>query len=282
MPKILRRILGAAGLLALLGLATIADAQGTSVADAARRAQEQRKQAPKAKKVWTNDNLPTGPGGVSVLGTASAAATAAAAGEAGAEVGAAPAGGSPEEEKERAELENKLKLANEDLTRLKTSLELAKRDYDLQLQQFSSAPDASADRAGRARVDALAAQVAALTQQTAQAEAEVKDLEQKLKDLEARIGPKKEAPKTGAQVQQDWANRARPLREELSRIEAEMARIRAAAAQRGLDLTGRTQGGSPTADLLAQLETQRQDILAKLSALEDEARRAGVPAGWVR
>lgn len=284
MRRILESILGAACLLALVGLAAPAAAQQTSAAEAARRAREQQKQAPKARKVWTNDNLPTKPGGVIVGSGGAVAAGEPGAAEAGApavETGAGAAGPMDEEEKERAALEDKVKQAKENHARLKATLQLLKRDYDLQVQQFSSNPGVNSDRAGRARVDALAAQVTAQTQQVAQAEEEVKKAEQELKELGERLGPKKAGPKTASQLQQDWVNRARPLREELARIDGEIASVRAEATRLGVKLSPGV-GGSPTADRLAQLEAQRREVLAKVAALEDEARRAGVPASWIR
>jgi two-component sensor histidine kinase len=285
MRRILESILGAACLLALVGLAAPAAAQQTSAAEAARRAREQQKQAPKARKVWTNDNLPTKPGGVTVSSGGGAVAAgepgAAEAGATGVDTGAGAAGPMDEEEKQRAALEDKVKQAKETHARLKATLELLKRDYDLQVQQFSSNPGVNSDRAGRARVDALAAQVTAQTQQVAQAEEEVKKVEQELKELGERLGPKKAGPKTASQLQQDWVNRGRPLREELARIDGEIASLRAEATRQGVKLSPGV-GGSPTADRLAQLETQRREVLAKIAALEDEARQAGVPASWIR
>lgn len=47
--------------------------KGDSLADAARKAREAQKTAPKAAKVFTNDNIPTSSSGVSVVGNSSAA-----------------------------------------------------------------------------------------------------------------------------------------------------------------------------------------------------------------
>jgi chromosome segregation ATPase len=278
MRRTLPSILAFAAAFALLAAAIPAAAQETSVAEAARRAREQKKQAPKAKRVWTNDNLPQAPGSLSAAATSAAAEPAAG----GAEAPAVAPGPSAEQEKESTALEAKFTEANANLARLKSELDLLRRDSDLQLQQFSSNPAANSDRAGRARIDALQAQVNAQAQRVTQAEEEAKKLEQELQALNARLGPKKEAPKNEGQQRTEWANRARPLREELARIEAEIARVRADAAQRGMSLYGVTAGGSPTADLLAQLENRRRDVLVKIAALEDEAQRAGFPLGWLR
>ncbi len=48
--------------------------QGQSLADAAKKEREHKKNAPKAAKVFTNDNIPTTPGIVSVVGTPGAPA----------------------------------------------------------------------------------------------------------------------------------------------------------------------------------------------------------------
>jgi hypothetical protein len=63
--------------------------QGDSLAEAARKAREQKKEAPKPAKVFTNDNLPV-EGGISTVGASSSASSASA--EGAAEAGAkAPA-----------------------------------------------------------------------------------------------------------------------------------------------------------------------------------------------
>ena len=46
----------------------------TSIADAARRSRELKKEQPKSAKVWDNDTIPRKPGDVSVIGQAPAAA----------------------------------------------------------------------------------------------------------------------------------------------------------------------------------------------------------------
>src|ERR1700756_5804204 len=46
----------------------------SSIADAARRAREQKKEQPKPARVWDNDTIPKKPGEVSVIGQTPAAA----------------------------------------------------------------------------------------------------------------------------------------------------------------------------------------------------------------
>jgi len=55
--------------LMLAGFCLTAAAQGQSLAEAARKAREQKKSAPQAKRIFTNDNIPTTPGTLSTIGT---------------------------------------------------------------------------------------------------------------------------------------------------------------------------------------------------------------------
>jgi len=96
------------------------------------------------------------------------------------------------------------------------------------------------------------------------------------------LGAKKEEPITPEKERDAFVARVRPLRQELERVEAEIQRVRAEADGRGMTLYGVTAGGSMTANQLQQLENRRANLLSRIAALEDEARRAGVPAGWLR
>src|SRR5271170_781984 len=42
--------------------------QTPSLGDLARRLREQKKDQPKSKQIWTNDNIPTTPGAISIVG----------------------------------------------------------------------------------------------------------------------------------------------------------------------------------------------------------------------
>lgn len=269
----------------LLAGAAAGGAQEQSAAEAARRARElKKKQTERAAKVWTNDNLPRTPGRVSTIGVAAPAASAP--GQPGAAPGQAPAAAasaSSEDEAERTRLKQEITQAKAQLEGAKTQLNIAQRDVALFRQQFFSDPDYASNTAGQAQLNQLQAAVTARQTEVQQGEQQVAGLEAQLKELEARIGPAPVQPQTPEQQQADWSQRARALRDELATVEAEIQRVRADAAARGLILTGRTTGaGSPTADLLAGLETRRADLQQKIAALEDEARRAGVPLSWVR
>ncbi len=256
----------------------LAATQQASLGDVARQVREQKKAAPKAKQVWTNDSLPASPqAAVSVVGSAveAPAATPALAGPAG----AAEAEG---KEKEREGAEAEVRQEKEHLARAKQELELLQRDFDLQRQQYYSSPQYQSDSAGKARLDGLTAQIEAKRQQVQQAEQKIADLEQKLKGLDHTLGPRKEGPPTPDQQREAWAARIRALRDDLQRVEAEIERMRTDAASRGLTLYGVTAGGSMTADRLQQLESQRLELERRIAEMEEAARRAAVPMSWVR
>ncbi|HKV27100.1 MAG TPA: hypothetical protein VJN90_02345, partial [Candidatus Acidoferrales bacterium] len=98
-----------------------------SVAEAARKAQEKKKDESKAKTIWTNDNIPNTPGGVSVVGEQPAATNA---GESvtGAATEAAPAAvDSAKSDADRAQTLSELDDAQKQLDSLKTDLDILQR-----------------------------------------------------------------------------------------------------------------------------------------------------------
>lgn len=245
--------------------------QEPSLGEAARKLRQQKSAAPKAARVWTNDNLPPA-GGVAPAAGPEASAAAAMPGE-------APP--SPADETERDELEQAIAKTRRELAVVKKDLELAAREFELQRQQFYSNPAYASDRAGKAALDALETRRNQKQQEVQQGEASLAALEDKLKALHQRLGPKKEAP-SEAQQRAAWSEKVRPLREELSRVEGDLARIRAEAAAQGRTAYGPTVGGGFTADMIAQLEQRRSELQRQIAAIEDEARRAGIAPAWLR
>ncbi len=252
--------------------------QKPSVAEAARRAREQKKDAPKARTIWTNDNLPESPrGAVSVVGsTRPAGAAEAPAGEPQATAKAS------EREQERSKATAELKAAREELEQAQRRLDVTRRELQLQRQQFFSSPQYQTDDAGRARLNQLEAQEQEQAASVAEIEQRISALADRLRELEAELGPKPEPPPTAEERRAAWQQRLQPLREELSRVEAEIRRLREEAAARGFDLIGPGAGGSMTAQLLANLEQRRSQLRQQIAEIEDEARRAGVPPAWIR
>jgi hypothetical protein len=267
-------------IVSILGLALAAlapctgAAQEPSPAEAARRAREQRRPASAERKVWTNDNLPTAGGAVSVVGGAVAEPAAAAP--------PAPGAGLSEEEKaarseERKQLEAELEAQRAALERERNRHNLLQRDYDLRRQQFYSNPGYASDSAGLDALNRMAAEIAAQGGVVEELRAKVEELEKQLGELEHELGPKPEEPLTEEQQREQWRARLAPLREELERVEAEIARLRGVTAGTEVGLIG-----VPTVDRAEELNRRRAELRRQIAAVEDEARRAGVPPAWLR
>ena len=136
-----RLILSVLGL--ILAAAFSAGAQQESLAEAARKAREKKKDAPKAAKVFTNDNIPKAGAEVSVVGSGAAPAAegAAAAGEkAGAKKGAEgeePADPSKDEAGWRAKFAD----MRSKIAQAEKELDILQRELNLMQQQHYSDPN---------------------------------------------------------------------------------------------------------------------------------------------
>lgn len=166
--------------------------QQPSLAEAARRAREQRKHAPKAARVWTNDNLPTTAGAaVSVVGLAAEPVAPEEAQPAGP---LAKAAASEEKDKERKETEAALARAKEQLENAQKELDLLQRDFNLQRQQYYSNPAYTSDTVGKERLATLRGQIDAKQQEVQQAKEKIAALEEQLEDLKRSTGTTKQPP----------------------------------------------------------------------------------------
>lgn len=172
-----------------------------SVAEAARKAQEKEKEAPKAKTVWTNDNIPNTPGGVSVVGQPAPSPGSTAQGSTKPAAGSANAPTDADKEKlaaERAKAASDLEDARKQLDSVKTDLDIAQREYNLDSAQLYSTPDYSKDQQGQAKVDAEKSAIATKQQAVDAAQKKVDDLEKLLKSLGGEEKPA--APPASAPV----------------------------------------------------------------------------------
>jgi hypothetical protein len=109
-----------------------------SLGELARRLRAQRPSTPTAKKVWTNENIPTNPFGISVVGPPPPPPE-----ETAARPATPPPAAPAVKAKSQAELEPELALEHAKLETLEKELDLAKRDYVLQQQGFYTNPLAS-------------------------------------------------------------------------------------------------------------------------------------------
>ncbi len=130
--------------MAASGLAAGAAAQSVqgeqpppSLGEIARQLRAQKPATQTAKKVWTNENIPTNPFAISVVGPPPPPPE-----EPAAQPVVAPSA-APVKLKTQAELEPELALAQQKLETLEKELDLAKRDYLLQQQGYYTNPMAS-------------------------------------------------------------------------------------------------------------------------------------------
>ena len=186
---------------ALLSLSLFPDAafaqsqsENTSVADAARRAREQKKNAPKPARTLTNDDLPaappasqpsTAPPGGTESAAPDQAPTESETGSPGKAPAAAPAGN---EQKKKAEIEATLKRAKAELAQALSELDILQRKSALDSDSFYSQTGFSQDTEGKARLDEEARQVK-------DKKSQVDELKSKVAALQAELGEAAEPDK---------------------------------------------------------------------------------------
>ena len=81
-----------------------------------------------------------------------------------------------------------------------------------------------------------------------------------------------------------WRKRLEPLRKELTQIEQQLQQSRGGqgqAASNTLDLKTNAPGAD-VADTVRRLERRREEIQREITSIQEEARRLGVPPGYVR
>jgi hypothetical protein len=154
------------------------------VAAAARRTREQKKDQPKAARVFDNDNIPATPGGVNVVGQ-SAPAAGDSANPPTADQGATPASIPPNAANagtapDSAGLSTELNTAKEHLQSLQKDIDILQRTLTLDQQMFLIKPDHDSDRAGAAKLKDEQDQIADKQQEAADAQKKVDDLQAKL------------------------------------------------------------------------------------------------------
>jgi len=167
--------------------------QADSIAEAARRAREQKKEQPKPAKVWDNDTMPTKPGGINVVGPSSPnsdasgnppAANAQASGGTS-EKGTAEAGtakGGSKSASDVKALQASLAAAKDQLQAVKTELDILQRKYTLDSQMYYGKPNYAADADGAAKLADAKSQIDAKQQEVDAAQKKVAQLEEELKN----------------------------------------------------------------------------------------------------
>lgn len=169
--------------------------QQVSVADAARRSREQKKDASKPAAVITNDTLEPAPSAAPAAATAAQPNATSAAPSQNLAVTAAPdatassqaaassapaASPAPEETpQEKAAVQSELKALKQQIAEMQLQVDLVQRALSLANDDFYSRPDFSKDEDGKAKLDAL--------------KAELTEKQQALADLKAKL-PSDAAP----------------------------------------------------------------------------------------
>jgi hypothetical protein len=160
---------------------TSQSSQPDPLAAAARRAREEKKDQPKAAKVWDNDNIPSGPGAVSVVGNSGATADQGASDQQQQDQGQAANSNTQAQpsDADKAAKAAELDGDKKQLESLKTDLDILQRRLVLDQQTYYSKPDYSSDKAGAAALKDEQDQIAAKQQQ-------VDDLQKKMDALQSQ------------------------------------------------------------------------------------------------
>ncbi len=151
------------------------DHQQNSIAAAARRARQAKKDQAKPTKVWDNESLASASGAISIVGQPAASNN-----------NSAPAdeanstAGSPPTAETSTPIEADLNAAKANLQNLKVDLDLLQRKYALDQQTYYGKPEYSSDTAG-------AAALASEKNEIASKQQEVTDAEKKVADLQAQL-----------------------------------------------------------------------------------------------
>jgi type I restriction-modification system DNA methylase subunit len=169
-----------------------AQSSSASLAEAAKRAREAKRDEQKPAHVWDNDTVPKAGAQISVVGEAPAGADTdnpAAGAAADNSANGATAAKSPSKAggEDKAALKSQLADAKERLSTLKTDLDLLERTYTLDSQMYYGKPDYSSDKEGAAKLKDEQDQIAAKQQ-------EMDDQQKKIDELEAELA--KVAPPT--------------------------------------------------------------------------------------
>jgi hypothetical protein len=152
----------------------------------AKQARAEKKPAPAGQKVWTNDNLPTNPFAISIVGPPLPEEKPAADEAKAEDKSKKPAAEKP---KTLTEMEAELKKAQEALALHEQEFDLSKRDAALQQQAFYADPRANQDEAGQAQLAEVQKHLDALQQDLEKERTRVAELQAKVDELKKLPAP---------------------------------------------------------------------------------------------
>jgi len=150
--------------------------QPPSLGEIARRLRAEKQPVKESAQVWTNENIPTNPYAISVVGQPPPPPPA-----------PEPVAGA-DAAKPQTKLETDLDKAKEELAGLEKELDLAKRDLSLQQQAFLTNPLSSQDTAGQSKLTDAQTAIDAKAAEVEKAKARVAELQQKV-DEQKKASP---------------------------------------------------------------------------------------------
>jgi hypothetical protein len=152
-----------------------------SLGEVAKRARAEKQGTPTAKKVWTNDNIPTNPSAISVVGPPPPMEEKADVNEESKSEKKTAA--SAEKPKSLKEMEDELAKAQEKLALHEKELDLSKRDAALQQQAFFGDPRANQDQAGQSQLVEVQKHLDTMQQDLEKERTAVAELQAKVEEL---------------------------------------------------------------------------------------------------
>lgn len=155
-----------------------------SLAQVAQKLQEKRSQENlKSVPLYTNDNLPTGPGGLSIIGSGSGSAAAQA------NTVQSAAQPSPEEAQQAAYLRGKLARAQQHLAMHQGELSVLQQQFNQSKMQYYPNPNKTLmQEYSRQNINKLADQINAKKQQISEDQQEIDSLQDQLQRMAVRLG----------------------------------------------------------------------------------------------
>jgi hypothetical protein len=159
----------------------------------AKQARAEKPPAAAAKKVWTNDNLPTNPFAISVVGPPQPLPDEKPAADE--TKGNEKSGAAKQTPKSQAEMESQLKKEVEALALAEKEYDLSKRDFALQQQAFYANALANQDEAGQAQLAEVQKQLDAMQAELEKKRAHVAELQAKVDAGQKKAAPAADATK---------------------------------------------------------------------------------------
>ncbi len=176
----------AAGLMILAPAAGAQDQQTPPLGTVAKQARAEKPPVAPGKKVWTNDNLPTNPFAISVVGPPAPPAEKPASDETKADDKSGAAKSGP---KSQTEMEADLAKELMALELAEKQYDLSKRDFALQQQAFYANAKANQDEAGQAQLAEVQKQLDAMAADLEARRARVADLQAKVDAGQKKVTP---------------------------------------------------------------------------------------------